>query len=92
MCYNLDLKTNNSKLWRIVKNINKEQEQFKKSNSVIDPNGQFFPDDKTAAEMALRPTTRQLANLFSRVRINLCSEKLKTSFIFIEPLIWATVT
>ncbi|GFS86289.1 RNA-directed DNA polymerase from mobile element jockey [Trichonephila clavipes] len=33
---NLDSRTTNSKLWRIVKKINKEQEQCEVSNSVID--------------------------------------------------------
>ncbi|GFY27229.1 probable RNA-directed DNA polymerase from transposon BS [Trichonephila clavipes] len=42
-------RTTNSKLWRIVKKINKEQEQCEESNSVIDTNGQVFPDDKAAA-------------------------------------------
>ncbi|GFX27299.1 probable RNA-directed DNA polymerase from transposon X-element [Trichonephila clavipes] len=46
---NLDSRTTNSKLWRIVKKINKEQEQCEESNSVIDTNGQVFPDDKAAA-------------------------------------------
>ncbi|KAF8778897.1 hypothetical protein HNY73_015578 [Argiope bruennichi] len=49
MCSNLDLRTNNSRLWRIVKSINKEQEQYEESNSVIDTNGQVFPDDKVVA-------------------------------------------
>ncbi|GFV08145.1 uncharacterized protein TNCV_4786901 [Trichonephila clavipes] len=44
-----DSRTTNSKLWRIVKKINKEQEQCEESNSVIDTNGQVFPDDKAAA-------------------------------------------
>ncbi|GFV39410.1 putative RNA-directed DNA polymerase from transposon BS [Trichonephila clavipes] len=49
LCKNLDSRTTNSKLWRIVKKINKEQEQCEESNSVIDTNGQVFPDDKAAA-------------------------------------------
>ncbi|GFS91045.1 putative RNA-directed DNA polymerase from transposon BS [Trichonephila clavipes] len=44
-----DSRTTNSKLWRIVKKINKEQEQCEESNSVIETNGQVFPDDKAAA-------------------------------------------
>ncbi|GFU23574.1 uncharacterized protein TNCV_1343601 [Trichonephila clavipes] len=42
LCKNLDSRTTNSKLWRIVKKINKEQEQCEESNSVIDTNGQVF--------------------------------------------------
>ncbi|GFV33753.1 uncharacterized protein TNCV_4568681 [Trichonephila clavipes] len=49
LCKNLDSRTTNSKLWRIVKKINREQEQCDESNSVIDTNGQVFPDDKAAA-------------------------------------------
>ncbi|GFU87037.1 uncharacterized protein TNCV_1586251 [Trichonephila clavipes] len=49
LCKNLDSRTTNSKLWRIVKKINKEQELCEESNSVIDTNGQVFPDDKAAA-------------------------------------------
>ncbi|GFX17340.1 probable RNA-directed DNA polymerase from transposon BS [Trichonephila clavipes] len=49
LCKNLDSRTTNSKLWRIVKKINKGQEQCEESNSVIDTNGQVFPDDKAAA-------------------------------------------
>ncbi|GFW76559.1 uncharacterized protein TNCV_2681761 [Trichonephila clavipes] len=49
LCINLDSRTTNSKLWRIVKKINKEQEQCEESNTVIDTNGQVFPDDKAAA-------------------------------------------
>ncbi|GFY16473.1 RNA-directed DNA polymerase from mobile element jockey [Trichonephila clavipes] len=36
LCKNLDSRTTNSKLWRIVKKIIKEQEQCEESNSVID--------------------------------------------------------
>ncbi|GFU93157.1 RNA-directed DNA polymerase from mobile element jockey [Trichonephila clavipes] len=36
LCKNLDSRTTNSKLWRIVKKINKEQEQCEESNSVIE--------------------------------------------------------
>ncbi|GFW83465.1 histone-lysine N-methyltransferase SETMAR [Trichonephila clavipes] len=36
LCKNLDSRTTNSKLWRIVKKNNKEQEQCEESNSVID--------------------------------------------------------
>ncbi|GFR18877.1 uncharacterized protein TNCT_386451 [Trichonephila clavata] len=49
MCESLDCRTANSKLWRSVKNINREQEQNEERNSVTDNNGQVFPDDKAAA-------------------------------------------
>ncbi|GFY31552.1 hypothetical protein TNCV_4693961 [Trichonephila clavipes] len=42
-------RTASSKLWRIVKNINIEQEQSEERNSITDNNGQVFPDDKAAA-------------------------------------------
>ncbi|GFR00255.1 uncharacterized protein TNCT_139091 [Trichonephila clavata] len=44
MCESLDCRTANSKLWRIVKNIKREQEQNEERSS-----GQVFPDDKAAA-------------------------------------------
>ncbi|GFV27016.1 probable RNA-directed DNA polymerase from transposon BS [Trichonephila clavipes] len=49
LCKNLDSRTTNSKLWRIVKKINKAQEKCEESNSVIDTNRQVFHDDKAAA-------------------------------------------
>ncbi|PRD25902.1 UNVERIFIED_CONTAM: hypothetical protein NCL1_39573 [Trichonephila clavipes] len=39
ICESLDCRTANSKLWRIGKNINKEQEQSEERNSVTNNNG-----------------------------------------------------
>ncbi|GFW40136.1 putative RNA-directed DNA polymerase from transposon BS [Trichonephila clavipes] len=49
MCESLDCRAANAKLWRIIKDINREQEQSEERNSVTDINGQIFPDDKAAA-------------------------------------------
>ncbi|GFY78763.1 uncharacterized protein TNIN_216541 [Trichonephila inaurata madagascariensis] len=40
MCESLDYRTANPKLWRIVKDINREQEQSEERDSVTDNNGQ----------------------------------------------------
>ncbi|GFU96204.1 hypothetical protein TNCV_3380561, partial [Trichonephila clavipes] len=50
LCKNLDSRTTNSKLWRIVRRKSTESKNsVTKSNSVIDTHGQVFPDDKAAA-------------------------------------------
>ncbi|GFU55600.1 putative RNA-directed DNA polymerase from transposon BS [Nephila pilipes] len=49
MCSKIDSRSSDSKLWKLVKNIHKEQEQFATCNSVRDAAGQAYPDDKSAA-------------------------------------------
>ncbi|GFS34586.1 uncharacterized protein NPIL_28821 [Nephila pilipes] len=48
MCSKIDSRSSDSKLWKVVKNINKEQEQFATCNSVRDAAGQAYPHDKSA--------------------------------------------
>lgn len=49
LCSTIDARTPNSKLWKLVKGISREQPQIDKCSSIFDANGQMFPDDKSAA-------------------------------------------
>ncbi|GFV24691.1 RNase H domain-containing protein [Trichonephila clavipes] len=51
MCIKIDARSSNSKLWKLVKSINKEHDQFELSNSVGDTAGQTYPSDKSAADV-----------------------------------------
>ncbi|GFS78842.1 uncharacterized protein NPIL_325571 [Nephila pilipes] len=42
-------RSSDSKFWKLVENINKEQEKFASCNSVRDAAGQAYPDDKSVA-------------------------------------------
>ncbi|GFT63739.1 putative RNA-directed DNA polymerase from transposon BS [Trichonephila clavipes] len=68
-----DSRTTNSKLWRIVKKINKEQEQCEESNSVIDTNGQGLLTARTSASNGLLDLTKSPGpdGIFGRMLENL---------------------
>ncbi|GFQ67113.1 hypothetical protein TNCT_87221 [Trichonephila clavata] len=66
MCSKIDLTSSDSKLWKLVKHINKEQEQFETCNSVRDVAGQVYPDDKSAANgLAAHYQSSSRFNFFS---------------------------
>ncbi|GFV90941.1 uncharacterized protein TNCV_1248301 [Trichonephila clavipes] len=87
LCKNLDSRTTNSKLWRIVKKINKEQEQCEESNSVIDTNGQVFPDDKAAAN-GLAVYYQEISKLVFTSEDKSVMKELRTSSMAVAPLMW----
>ncbi|GFV76448.1 uncharacterized protein TNCV_829281 [Trichonephila clavipes] len=87
LCKNLDSRTTNSKLWRIVKKINKEQEQCEESNSVIDTNGQVFPDDKAAAN-GLAVYYQETSKLVFTSEDKSVMKELRTSSMAVAPLMW----
>ncbi|KAF8766379.1 putative RNA-directed DNA polymerase like protein [Argiope bruennichi] len=49
LCSKIDPRTPNTKLWKIIKGICKEQIQNEECNTIRNTNGQIFPDDKSAA-------------------------------------------
>ncbi|KAF8781935.1 LINE-1 retrotransposable element ORF2 protein like [Argiope bruennichi] len=49
LCSKIDPRTPNTKLWKIIKGICKEQVQNEECNSIRNTDGQIFPDDKSAA-------------------------------------------
>ncbi|XP_055947029.1 uncharacterized protein LOC129980674 [Argiope bruennichi] len=46
LCSKIDPRTPNTKLWKIIKGICKEQIQNEECNSIRNTDGQIFPDDK----------------------------------------------
>ncbi|GFX94225.1 uncharacterized protein TNCV_4292701 [Trichonephila clavipes] len=88
LCKNLDSRTTNSKLGRIVKKINKEQEQCEESNSVIDTNGQVFPDDKAAAN-GLAVYYKETSKLVFTSEDKFVMKRAKNiSSMAVAPLMW----
>ncbi|GBM57069.1 hypothetical protein AVEN_157032-1 [Araneus ventricosus] len=49
ICSKIYVRTPNTKLWKLVKGINKEQAQYEDSNTIKDDNGQMFPGNQSAA-------------------------------------------
>ncbi|GFV01782.1 hypothetical protein TNCV_2059341 [Trichonephila clavipes] len=87
LCKNLDSRTTNSELWRIVKKINKEQEQCEGSNSIIDTNGRVFPDDK-AATNGLAVYYQETSKLVFTSEDKSVMKRARTSSMAVAPLMW----
>ncbi|KAF8790024.1 hypothetical protein HNY73_005112 [Argiope bruennichi] len=51
MCGNIDPRTSNTKLWNLVKALDKLKPQGEKCNTILDPNGFNLDNDKAAADL-----------------------------------------
>ncbi|XP_071041949.1 uncharacterized protein [Parasteatoda tepidariorum] len=51
LCSKLDSRSSDTKLWKLVKSLNKEQQQREKCNTIVDENGNLAQDDKAAANL-----------------------------------------
>ncbi|GFT08624.1 uncharacterized protein TNCV_661961 [Trichonephila clavipes] len=49
ICSKLDARVSDSKLWKIINGINREQPQPETCSTVANSSGQFSPEDKTTA-------------------------------------------